>query len=154
MFALPNPLLLPLRIVPDPVHTTVLTRVLNRLLVGQSIAVRLPELDGKVIGIHITDAPCHLTFRITQGRLAAASNATAEVCIRGQLHDFWLLATRREDPDTLFFERRLCIEGDTETGLYLKNLLDSTEFDFKAHVEATCGELFNGTVGRLLRHQV
>lgn len=154
MFALPNPLLLPLRVVPDPVHTAVLTRVLNRLLVGQSIAARLPELNDKVIAIHIIDAPCQLTFRITQGRLAAVSRATADVCIRGQLHDFWLLATRREDPDTLFFERRLCIEGDTETGLYLKNLLDSMEFDFKAHVEATCGELFNGTVGRLLRHQV
>lgn len=154
MFALPGPLLLPLRIVPDPVHTAVLTRVVNRLLVGQSVTARLPELDGKVITIHITDAPCHLTFRITQGRVAAAPNATAQVHIRGQLRDFWLLATRREDPDTLFFERRLCIEGDTETGLYLKNLLDSVEFDFKAHVEATCGELFNGTLGRLLRVQV
>jgi predicted lipid carrier protein YhbT len=36
-----------------------------------------------------------------------------------------LLATRRVDPDTLFFERRLLIEGDTETGLRLKNVLDA-----------------------------
>lgn len=154
MFALPGPLLLPLRIVPDPVHTAVLSRVLNRLLAGQSLAARLPELDGKVIAIDIIDAPCQLTLRIAGGRVVAAPHATAQVHIRGRLHDFWLLATRREDPDTLFFERRLCIEGDTETGLYLKNLLDSMEFDFKAHVEATFGELFNGTVGRLLRVQV
>ncbi len=154
MLTLPNPLLLPLRVIPDPVHTAVLTTVMNRLLVGQPIAARLPELDGKVIAIHITDAPCHLTFRITQGRVAAAPSAAAEVCIRGQLNDFWLLATRREDPDTLFFERRLCIEGDTESGLYLKNLLDSMEFDFKTHVEATFSELRNSTLGRLIRQQV
>lgn len=150
MLALPNPLLLPLRVIPGPVHAAVLSTVLNRLLVGQPIAARLPELDGKVITIDITDAPCRLTFRITQGRVASAPNAIPQVCIRGQFHDFWLLATRREDPDTLFFERRLCIEGDTETGLYLKNLLDSMEFDFKAHVEATFSELRNTGLGRLL----
>ena len=37
------------------------------------------------------------------------------------------MATRRVDPDTLFFERRLSIDGDTETGLRLKNLLDAVE---------------------------
>ncbi len=153
MLALPNPLLLPLRVVPDPIHTAVVSRVLNRLLAGQSIAARLPELDGRVIAIDITDAPCRLRFRITEGQLAAAPNAAQDVSIRGRLQDFWLLATRREDPDTLFFERRLCIEGDTETGLYMKNLLDSMEFDFKAHVEATLGALRDGPLGRLLGHQ-
>ena len=34
------------------------------------------------------------------------------------------------------FNRRLSIEGDTETGLYVKNLLDSLEFDWEAHVRA------------------
>ena len=27
--------------------------------------------------------------------------------IAASLHDLWLLGTRREDPDTLFFSRRL-----------------------------------------------
>jgi hypothetical protein len=35
------------------------------------------------------------------------------------------LALRREDPDTLFFTRRLVLEGDTELGLALKNALDA-----------------------------
>ena len=152
MFALPQPLLLPLRLIPDPIHAKVLAKIVNRLLIGQTLAKRLPELDGKVVSIHITDAPCRLSFQIIQGRISAAANAQEDVCIHGRLRDFWLLATRREDPDTLFFERRLCIEGDTETGLYLKNLLDSLEFDIKAHVEATFGTLFNNTLGRLLRY--
>lgn len=36
---------------------------------------------------------------------------------------------RKEDPDTLFFQRRLQIEGDTELGLYVKNLMDAIELD-------------------------
>ncbi|MGL6041779.1 MAG: ubiquinone anaerobic biosynthesis accessory factor UbiT, partial [Deefgea sp.] len=30
--------------------------------------------------------------------------------------------------DTLFFQRRLSITGDTELGLTLKNLMDATDF--------------------------
>jgi len=37
---------------------------------------------------------------------------------------------REEDPDTLFFKRKLQIEGDTELGLITKNLLDSVEWPF------------------------
>ena len=42
---------------------------------------------------------------------------------------FLLLASRQEDPDTLFFRRRLVIEGDTELGLAVKNLVDSLDPD-------------------------
>jgi predicted lipid carrier protein YhbT len=38
---------------------------------------------------------------------------------------FWRLAADDEDADTLFFERELSMEGDTEYGLLLKNTLDS-----------------------------
>lgn len=39
-----------------------------------------------------------------------------------------LLARRVEDPDTLFFARRLIMEGDTELGLVVKNALDAVEW--------------------------
>ncbi|HBI80195.1 MAG TPA: sterol-binding protein, partial [Marinobacter adhaerens] len=53
-----------------------------------------------------------------------------EATIRGSLAAFRTLAERRQDPDQLFFQRRLVIEGDTELGLSLKNLLDSIEWRF------------------------
>ena len=53
----------------------------------------------------------------------------ADVSIRGQWKEFLLLASRQEDPDTLFFRRRLVIEGDTDLGLAIKNLLDSLDPD-------------------------
>ncbi|MGB7997639.1 MAG: SCP2 sterol-binding domain-containing protein, partial [Photobacterium halotolerans] len=36
---------------------------------------------------------------------------------------------RKVDPDTLFFQRRLTMQGDTELGLAVKNLLDSLDLD-------------------------
>ena len=41
--------------------------------------------------------------------------------------DYLKLIRREEDPDTLFFNRKLQIEGDTELGLVVKNWLDSVE---------------------------
>jgi predicted lipid carrier protein YhbT len=40
-----------------------------------------------------------------------------------------MLATRRADPDTLFFQRRIRVEGDTELGLGIKNTMDSMDWD-------------------------
>ncbi|MCI2285515.1 SCP2 sterol-binding domain-containing protein [Colwellia sp. MSW7] len=36
---------------------------------------------------------------------------------------------RKQDPDTLFFQRRLKIEGDTELGLEVKNLIDAIDIE-------------------------
>ena len=52
-----------------------------------------------------------------------------DVCISGESPDFILLATRQADPDTLFFQRRIRIEGDTELGLGVKNTMDSMDWD-------------------------
>jgi predicted lipid carrier protein YhbT len=38
------------------------------------------------------------------------------------------MVSRQEDPDTLFFNRSLSIEGDTELGLRVKNMLDALEW--------------------------
>ncbi|WP_313168646.1 ubiquinone anaerobic biosynthesis accessory factor UbiT, partial [Massilia oculi] len=50
-----------------------------------------------------------------------------ELTISASLHDFAQLAARKEDPDTLFFSRRLLMEGDTELGLTIKNTLDAID---------------------------
>ncbi|WP_312928272.1 ubiquinone anaerobic biosynthesis accessory factor UbiT, partial [Stutzerimonas nitrititolerans] len=58
-----------------------------------------------------------------------AEQAPVQITIRGNWREFLLLASRQEDPDTLFFRRRLVIEGDTELGLAIKNLIDSLDPD-------------------------
>ena len=51
-----------------------------------------------------------------------------ELTISASLRDFIALGLREEDPDTLFFARRLLIEGDTDLGLTVKNLLDGIDW--------------------------
>jgi predicted lipid carrier protein YhbT len=148
---LPHPLLLPLRLIPDAVHAELFTRVFNHLLRGQPLAARLPEIDGKSVCIHIRDAATELHFRIEQGRLRPAAPGHADVRISGKVEDYWQLATRREDPDTLFFSRRLCIEGDTETGVHVKNLLDALDYDWEAHFRDVLGAALGGAAFTVFR---
>ncbi len=44
--------------------------------------------------------------------------------MRGSATDLLLLASRLEDADTLFFQRRLELTGDTELGLTARNMLE------------------------------
>ena len=44
-------------------------------------------------------------------------------------YDFLLLIADREDPDTLFFQRRLRMSGDTALGVHLKNFLASVDLE-------------------------
>lgn len=62
-------------------------------------------------------------------RLLIQQHAPVEVTISGNWREFLLLASRQEDPDTLFFRRRLQIDGDTELGLAVKNMIDSLDSD-------------------------
>lgn len=142
---------LPLRLLPDALHAQVFARAFNHLMRGQTLVRRLPALDGKAVRIEVSDAPCRVDLAIRGERLEAAHGRTPDVTIRGPLADFWRLATRAEDPDTLFFQRRLSIEGDTETGLHVKNLLDALDYDLEAHVRAVLGERLSRPAVALLK---
>lgn len=134
--------------------------VVTHLLRGQPVMERLAGLADKRICLYITDLGRELRLRITATGLSsgwdAGSGRPWDVRIRGQFDDFWQLATGDEDPDTLFFQRRLAIEGDVETGLAVKNLLDAMEYDWRAHIEAVFGLLLPSpreTTGRPSRRR-
>jgi predicted lipid carrier protein YhbT len=74
----------------------------------------------------------------------------ADVTIRAAALDYWLLARREEDPDTLFFARRLLIEGDTALGLTMKNALDAVDWS-PASVAAAIAGAAHRLVGRSAR---
>jgi predicted lipid carrier protein YhbT len=97
------------------------------VFLGNVINARtLPALAGKRVCVRVVDAGLSLTFRATRnGFLPAAGNADVTFAAMGD--DFLALVLRREDPDTLFFKRRLVIEGDTELGLLIKNSLDALD---------------------------
>ena len=98
-----------------------------------SVARQLPADVGamllhKRLRIQVSDARVTLDFTWTGGAFAPrARHAQTDLCISASAHDFLRLAQRLEDPDTLFFNRRLSMEGDTELGLVVKNTLDALE---------------------------
>ena len=121
---------MPLAIIPDRVHSTAIVTVLNRVF---ACALRDGELDylqGRTVRIHVLDMQLTFCMTLQQGRLVA-SRATnmPDLSITGTLHAYLLLAARCEDTDTLFFQRRLRMEGDTELGLEVKNFLDGLDVD-------------------------
>ncbi|HHW78641.1 MAG TPA: sterol-binding protein [Xanthomonadaceae bacterium] len=127
---LPAPLALPLKLIPGPVHSTVLTTALNALL-----AARIQEsgefefLRDRVLAIRVRDAQVEYRFRYAgpAGFVPCQAAQQPDLTISGTIYDFLALATRREDSDTLFFNRRVVMEGDTALGLELKNLLDGMD---------------------------
>ncbi|MEA2094730.1 MAG: SCP2 sterol-binding domain-containing protein [Pseudomonadota bacterium] len=126
----PRPLSLPFVLLPNAVHSRTVVTVLNRVFASDLREGELDYLQDRSVRFHIQDM--QLTFSITlqQGRLAAfLSENKPDLSITGTLHAFLLLATRREDTDTLFFQRRLRMEGDTELGLEVKNFLDGVDVE-------------------------
>ncbi|VAX09090.1 hypothetical protein MNBD_GAMMA25-134 [hydrothermal vent metagenome] len=135
------PLKFALRGIPDALHSRLLSHSFNHLLKGQSFSSRLDYLQGKRLWLTVTDTGNTWQFQIQDGQFLLDRQQDApEIHISGRLDDFLLLATRSEDPDTLFFARRLSMEGNTEDGLYLKNMIDAMEFDSEAHFKAFIGE--------------
>ena len=121
----------------ETVPSRLFTPLYNHWARGQSLRESLVALEGKRIHIRVTDMPLRLYLLIASGKLQAASaQLPPHLTLRGKLLDFWRLATRAEDPDTLFFERRLAVEGETETGLAMKNALDALDWDWTRHVRA------------------
>lgn len=125
---LPAPLALPLRLLPAKLHTQVLVGFLNRVLAEPLRQGELEILKGRTLAVEVTDAGLRYALTNEGGRLVS-SDAPADVTMSGQVHDFLLMLTRREDPDTLFFQRRLSIQGDTGLGLGVKNFLDGLDWD-------------------------
>jgi len=85
-------------------------------------------LVGKKLRLCVLDAQWTFDFEWRNSRFVACQNAAASgLTISASAHDFVKLARRQEDPDTLFFNRRLTMEGDTELGLLVKNTIDAIE---------------------------
>jgi predicted lipid carrier protein YhbT len=89
----------------------------------------IEPLRGKTIALEATDLG--IRVRIEYGPAGfRASRREPDVRIRSTVPGYLALALRRADPDTLFFNRRLVIEGDTDLGLVAKNALDAIDWKF------------------------
>lgn len=113
-----------------PVHPG--SRIFATLL-NSAVSRHLPQdvrdaLARRQLRLAVDDAALSFDFAWDGKRFVPCRKAARpDLLIRATLHDFGLLAARKEDPDTLFFSRRLVMEGDTELGLLIKNTLDAID---------------------------
>jgi predicted lipid carrier protein YhbT len=88
----------------------------------------LETAAGKRVRIEFESPRIGVTVCLN-GKNFLPARGTPDVTIRARPRDYLSLALRREDPDTLFFTRRLVMEGDTDLGLTVKNALDAVDWD-------------------------
>lgn len=89
----------------------------------------LEFLEGRWLKIEVRDIGLRWFTSVENDRLIVRETAEADVSFSADASDLLMIAARKQDPDTLFFQRRLVIEGDTELGLYVKNLMDAIELE-------------------------
>ena len=111
-------------------HALVLVTGLNAVLKMKLLPQdSLDLLEGRSFLVDVLDTGGHAAFTYRNGlfRPLFTLPETPDLAFRANLSAFLQLVARQEDPDTLFFNRTLAIEGDTELGLIVKNMLDAIE---------------------------
>jgi predicted lipid carrier protein YhbT len=127
-FAVPKPIGKLLSMLPLYPGSLLFVTGLNLALRDSLPADVQQSLSGRKLRIKVSDAQLVFDFQWSGGAFVACRNdGEADLTIGASAYDFLLLARREEDPDTLFFSRRLSMEGDTELGLLVKNTLDAIE---------------------------
>ena len=125
----PSLMSVPVKLAPFALKRQVLEQVLSWQFRQALAEGELEFLEGRWLSIHVRDIGLLWYTSVVDGRLVVSQQADADVSFSADASDLLLIAARKQDPDTLFFQRRLVIEGDTELGLYVKNLMDAIELE-------------------------
>ena len=125
----PSMMSVPVKLAPFALKRQVLEQVLSWQFRQALADGELDFLEGRWLSIHVRDIGLLWYTSVVDGRLVVSQQADADVSFSADASDLLMIAARKQDPDTLFFQRRLVIEGDTELGLYVKNLMDAIELE-------------------------
>ncbi len=121
---------IPGRLIPYSAQKQVLSIVLNQAFREPLQHGELDFLENAKVRIKVTDLNIDWLINVGCDSFTPIDRELGDdVCISGGSADFVLLATRQADPDTLFFQRKIRIEGDTELGLGIKNTMDSMDWE-------------------------
>lgn len=125
----PSLLSVPVKLAPFALKRQVLEQVLSWQFRQALAEGDLAFLEGRWLSIEVRDIGLRWYTSVENEQLVVRESAQADVSFSADASDLLMIAARKQDPDTLFFQRRLVIEGDTELGLYVKNLMDAIELE-------------------------
>lgn len=117
-------------LVPFSLQKRLAEKVINPLFDEPIEDGDLDLLEGKILALTITETGQSWHFTLNGKQLEMVNNSkAADITISGSIEAFLLMSNHLEDPDTLFFQRYITIEGDTELGLTIKNSLYNIDND-------------------------
>ncbi|MCK4709020.1 MAG: SCP2 sterol-binding domain-containing protein [Gammaproteobacteria bacterium] len=120
----------PFKLIPSTLHSQIMPLFLNKLLSEQIADGDLDFLEDRFLCINVIDLGIQINMSFTTGKLVkSVMENNYDLMIQASLYDFLMLAARQQDPDTLVFQRKLIMQGDTELGLELKNFLDGLDLE-------------------------
>ncbi|ADO46820.1 ubiquinone anaerobic biosynthesis accessory factor UbiT [[Enterobacter] lignolyticus] len=125
----PTLMSVPVKMTPFALKRQVLEQVLSWQFRQALADGELDFLEGRWLSIEVRDIGLRWFTSVDHDKLVVSQSAEADVSFSADASDLLMIAARKQDPDTLFFQRRLVIEGDTELGLYVKNLMDAIELE-------------------------
>ncbi|SPP32075.1 hypothetical protein ARAF_1967 [Arsenophonus endosymbiont of Aleurodicus floccissimus] len=125
----PKLMRLPLKATPFILERQILEQLLSWQFQQALNDGELDFLQNKWLKVEMQDVQLVWYISLQAGKIIVSKDQQGDVSFCSDANDLILIAARKEDPDTLFFQRRLHIEGDTELGLYVKNLLDVFELE-------------------------
>ena len=103
-----------------------LAQVLDRVLLPRLPADARQALTARCVELLVSDFAVRVRLTLgPRGFVPAADGAAPALRIVAPASSYLRLLRGEDDPDQLFFERALVMEGDTELGLVLKNTLDA-----------------------------
>ncbi|MBI5238764.1 MAG: SCP2 sterol-binding domain-containing protein [Deltaproteobacteria bacterium] len=88
---------------------------------------RLNELEGRVFRFEARDIGKGFYLAVKDGEASIVPHMTGlpDVVMKGDVEALAGLLLGKEDPDTVFFSRRLEVSGDTAIAVHFKNILSS-----------------------------
>ncbi|MDX1538895.1 ubiquinone anaerobic biosynthesis accessory factor UbiT [Arsukibacterium sp.] len=114
------------RCAPKGMQSCMLQLALNRFFQPELSSGELNFMQHKSVVINVADISLEFGISLHGSSLQVQlMPAQHDLLLKAELADFIAMISNTTDPDTLFFRRRLQMLGDTELGLYCKNLLDS-----------------------------
>ena len=135
--SLPAHFLKPITLMPSVVSRQLMNLSLNQAFKSALAEQELNFLVGNWLQLSITDVNFCSYITVIEspsGNIQIKTLSTLpdskpkpDVEFSADANSLALLATKQVDPDTLFFQRKLLVTGNTELGLAIKNFLD--DFD-------------------------
>lgn len=118
----------PLRLTPLWIEAIGMGAVMGAIVDGNKrLKERLKEINDKVFLFEAVDLNKKIYLRIKDGDIGIIPHLAKgpDVVMKGETKVLFGLLLGKEDPDTVFFSRRLEISGDTATAICFKNILNS-----------------------------